>query len=432
MSVGNLILKTPTGSLRLSTPDSGGGGGGDRILISAADIVPLGSYDVAANIAGGDLNYGQGFTHRYVDGQLQFLTTTFYSGGYRLLALPKPAAFGDLITTPTTVWANAKDGTNPWPNGILLGLHWDEAAGTLWSTEGIDYPDDEQAVSTDCLSIRTLNNDGTASGFRGYFGLADRSPRETYGGAVRIPEWFQSAYGSGPVGLGFGGYASRLSAGGTVSLGPTLYSIPEPTDFADGTEFTTSQYKALMTCRSGSGLTDWYASGTPTTFDRGVRNSDVVNNYDDGNWHSPAPDGLGRWVWGDSNWNTGCWIDGPNKHGFLTVPTLCSGNVHYETSTLHRERTTFEIQVFDPVHLGEVALGSRQPWDVKPTTRLAIEPEGLYTETPGEIAGNSPANSIGGATFDATTGILYLYGIWMLASLGLSPNSRIYAYQVNS
>lgn len=430
--MGTIIVDTPGGQIVLDLAEIPSGGDGSQAMLTQADLAYLGYYDVAHDLGGGDLNYGQGFTHRRVAGQLYFLTTNFLSSQFHLLEFPKPASFGDMVTTTTNVWWDAYNGSQGWSNNTFFGLRWDEETGELWSTQGIDYPaNPEDVASTVCFTSRKLNGDGSVSDFRGLYGLQGISPRVTYGGAVRIPEWFQTAYGVGPVGIGFGGYSSLMGLG--CSLGPTLYSIPEPTGFADGTVFTSEQFKALMSCVSGVGGTDWYADEAPTTFDRGVRNSDVTNDFDGGNWLSPSPDGLGRWVWGDSNWNTGVWINGPNKQGFITVPTLCSGRAFYQTvgtNTLERERYSYEIQVFDPAHLGEVANGTRQPWAVKPSSRWEIQPEGLYTTTPGEYQGSNLAHGIVGATFDEVDGILYLYATWPLNPESL--NSRIYAYQVNS
>jgi hypothetical protein len=236
------------------------------------------------------------------------------------------------------------------------------------------------------------------------------------------------------------------SIGGGVSLGPTLYTVPDPARFANGTNFTPSQFKTLMDCGPATGE-DWYAMRAPRSFDRGVRNTDVVNYFDGGDprpnpttpppgppsrsarWLSPAPDGLGRWVWGDSAWNTGCWIDGPAKQGFVLCPTFNSGKVYYASSTLHAERRTFEIQVFDPAQFGEVVRGRRKPWAVRPTAHWQIRPPGLYSTTPGDISGNSPWGSIAGATYDAQTRRLYLYGVWLSRP---EFSSRIYVYSVGA
>ena len=74
---------------------------------------------------------------------------------------------------------------------------------------------------------------------------------------------------------------------------------------------------------------------------------------------------------GDSNWNTGCWIETPNKQGFILVPKFFSGRAWYETSTLHCQRQTAEIQVFDPNMLGEVAQGTRASLEHLPDLPLA-------------------------------------------------------------
>jgi hypothetical protein len=170
---------------------------------------------------------------------------------------------------------------------------------------------------------------------------------------------------------------------------------------------------------------DWYASGHPTSFDRGVRNSDVKNDYDTPNWQSPAPDGLGRWTWGDSNWNTGTWIETPTRFGFITVPKLCNGRTWYETSTLHCERQSAEIQVFDPRMLGEVALGTRASWNTYPASRWEITGDCTPLGLMWGRSVNGPDGGPCGASYNPTTRQLYVYCV-----SGTGLHSYILVYDV--
>ena len=60
------------------------------------------------------------------------------------------------------------------------------------------------------------------------------------------------------------------------------------------------------------------------------------------------------------------------------MPTLASGKVWYQGSTLNCERKTFEIQVFNPEHLGEATvapgLASRNPAKGRPGAALEVGP----------------------------------------------------------
>jgi hypothetical protein len=208
-----------------------------------------------------------------------------------------------------------------------------------------------------------------------------------------------------------------------VSLGLTAYAIPNPSSYANGANIPTGQFVTLADHSAASTQGDWYAQGHPTSYDRGVRNAKVKNDYESG-WQSPAPDGLGRWVWGDSNWNTGCWIDTPTKHGFLTVPSFSSGRSWYQNSTLNGEYLTFETQVYNPAHLGEVAQGTRPVWNVQPTNRWEFLMDGMGQAG---ISGNSPAKHVAGATFDPVSKRLFVFGTWTLPGM----DCCVYTYQVN-
>lgn len=403
----------PPSNLRIA-----GTGGTTRSILGQADFAYLGCYDVAGSLNGCGMNWGQSFTHRYVSGSLRFLTLG-YNNGYRLLEVAAPSSFGSTISSVTNQWDDIWNGNLP--GSCWMGIWWDEPLQRLWTTHARDYPSDQELANNQMIFTRALNSNGTISNLRGPIGLQGVGARQVYGGAQAVPQWFQSLYGVGPYVIGWGGYASRLGASPT-SLGPTMFAIQDPVGYANGAYIPAGQFFTLMDCSSGSGANDWYSSGHPTTFDRGVRNASVKNLYE-GTWQSPAPDGLGRWIWGDSNYNTGCWIDGTTKHGFITVPSFGSGNNWYETSTLNFDSRNFEIQVFDPSHLGEAKSGTRALWDVKPTNRWQISLADLGASG----TGNGPYKNVGGATYDKLTKRLYIYGIW----LSTNAYCRIYVYSVN-
>lgn len=399
-----------------------------RTLLSGSDFTYLGKYSVDRLIGynfggGGELNFGCGFTTRRVAGELRFMTYGYISGTMRLVEFAKPASLGDTISTATNVWSSIA------PPRQQHGISWDEANSILWTTDAFDYPaTTEEEQYTKSISTRVLNSNGTVSTFKGFIGLQGINGRRIYGGMCRIPSWFQTVYSVPPYAVGFGGYTSRLAIG-PISLGPTMYAIPDPRSYSDDTEIPTGTFKTLMDHSSGSVPSDWYGGGTPSTFDRGLRfTTNITNDYEAGQWLSPSPDGYGRFTWGDTCSNTACWIDNDAgtrpKHGFVLVPTLGTGRVWYEGSTLNYEGKSAEIQVFNPLHFGEVVSSSRAAWNVQPVagkdlssniTEHQAAGDGFYT--PGGICG---------ASYDAADDRLYVYG----NSSSVDGNSTIYVYSV--
>ena len=416
----------------LCVPSTGGAG-----ILGAADFAYLGYYDVIVS----SLNspYAQALTHRYVDGDLRFLTMEY---GQPLANVGEWSIagknFGDGVNTTTNRWLT------PWNNdqqmsGNYYGLWWDEPNQRLWSTHAVDYTYDY--IQTQIFT-RTLNSNGTVSNLKGPVGLKGISAKRTYGGALQLPAWFQSRYRVGPYAVGFGGYTSLMAGGGGCSLGPSMYAIPDPSLHANNTEIATSNFKTIMDCNSGVRMDDWYAQGSPTAFDRGIRLNIPINYYDQGDaranpttaptvppvagagWLSPAPDGRARWVWGDSYYNTGCWIDGPTKQGYIAIATLSTGKTWYGNAHLNADSKVFELHVYDPQHMGEVVTGGRQPWQVRPSVMVPLTLPGLGS---GAQAGGV-FFAVAGATYDPTTKRLYLMG----TCAGGTYVNRLFVYSVNA
>lgn len=398
------------------------GSAGTRTLLTQSDFSYLGHYDIHYQWGNFSMNYCQGFTHRIVNGQLRFMTLCY--PGYILIEFAPPSSYGSYVSTLITQWTDIWSGGAPTATNIH-GLWWDEAGQRLWTTSAIDYPSNAQeAQENRDLYIRTLNSNGTISNPKGPFGAQGYGGRMYYGGVQAVPQWFQTQYGVDKYCIGWGGSASVMSQS-QVSLGPVMIVIPDPAGYSNGSQLPAV---GLIDCSSGSREDDWYAQGSPTSFDRGVRNTNYTNQCDSGYWLSNAPGGLGRWAWGDTNDNTGCWIDGTNKHGFITVPSFGTGNVFYWTSSLYCDSRNYEMQIFDPARLGEVKNGTRAVWNVKPASRWIVNLPGMPgTGGPFTLPGNLGHN-VGGATYDSVNKRLYIYGVWM----NPSGDSRIYIYDVNS
>lgn len=421
-----------------------GAGDGDPggIVLGRSDFTFLGSYIVETN--SWDSVYGQGLTHRYVNGQLRLLVFDWVGGAPRLTEFtPDEAGFNGTIGTPTNQWYNVWGSSYPFSlQGKYVGLWWDQAANRLWTVDTVDYNGTLRQVQ---IFTRTLNSDGTVSNVHGPIGLSGIPDKRAFGGVQAVPSWFRSQYGVGPYAVGWGGYTSLLALGGGASLGPTMYLIPDPQQFPNGVEIPVGQFKTGMDCISGTRTSDWYrgtGASRPSTFDRGVRVSPVANWFDgndnrnnpttapigsptDGNWLSPAPDGLGRWAWGDGYYNTGCWIDGPRKRGFLALATVGAGVCWYGGSTLNYERRAFEFHVYDPVRIGESVQGGRAVWDVKPTSLWAEQFEGLGTRG---LWGGGTSGAVAGATYDPIASKLYVLGY----QGGGEKANRLYVYHVDA
>jgi hypothetical protein len=441
-------------------------------VLTAADITYLGYINILDNFSLSA--YGQGLTHRYVGGDLRFLTVALSYGGPGQGA-PGNAliheysiagkAFGSTVDTVTNLW------NSPWGNidgdpagprkidGKWFGVWWDQAQNRLWTVDAIDYGDHTSPRQVQIFT-RTLNADGTVSNIKGPVGLAGVADKRIFGGIQAVPSWFQTLYGTGPYVAGWGGYTSKVDQLGKASLGPTMYAIPDPAGFANGADIPANQFKQIMDCAVATQYQDWYLSGrtNPTTFDRGIRISPVTNYFDDndkdsmgiarpnpstpptlppnpGNWLSPAPDGYGRWVWGDSYWATGCWIDGPNKHGFLTVGTFGTGVCYYKGSTLDWEGRGFEFHIYDPDRLGDAVVRGRPTWHVKPTNLFTVASRmgGAAADLALGFGGTpNSAGSISAATFDPTTNRLYVMASGLdNGSGGFSGNNRLLVFSVN-
>jgi hypothetical protein len=122
----------------------------DRVILSEKDFTFLGVYTVHQDLAypqgGGELKFGLGFTHRYVDRELRFLTLGYISGTYRLVEFAAPAKLGSEIKTTTNVWKDVwENGQNK--NGWWQGLWWDDQRHRLPQRqlgEKYQIPDDAE------------------------------------------------------------------------------------------------------------------------------------------------------------------------------------------------------------------------------------------------------------------------------------------------
>ncbi len=426
-------------------------GGGSKPLLSPSDVTFLGSYIFDSTSQDFGVTWGMGLTGRRVNGQLRFMTFRYNNGATpvaQLIEFTVPIAFGQTIPPTLTRWLDVWGPVYPTgPNaggGDEYSLFWedlgngDDGVGRLITTHCTDYPGDGPAGVDNpfAIAVRTLNSDGSVSDVQGEWGFIGIGQRAIYGGVQPVPQSFRDKYGVPYKYIwGFGGYTSRVAQGLVPSLGLMGVMSGDVTTYP-GTPLPTTAFAIVADHRSGTvAASDWYTTpGDTSQFDRGIRNSDVVNYYDGGDprpnpstpptdppfpgaqWLSPAPDGKGRYVWGDSYFGNAVWIDGPNKQGFIALGQFSKGKAYYEGSSLHADGRDCELQVFDPDHFGEVIQGTRQPWNVQPVaSRLLTAEMQAFGSLLGPYGGDSPWNATAGTWFDAVDKILYTWHPGMAA-----------------
>jgi hypothetical protein len=398
-------------------------------LLTPADFTLLGYWNTSPQSL--DSPFVQGFTHRYVNGQPVFLSID--NAG----ALFAQSFVGVPLGGRNDIVIGARPNTAPWGNrGVYNSLWWESGSTPerMWLTVAVDYTRDYIPSQ---LYTFALNPDASDIIPAGPFSLDGVPAKRAYGGVQPVPAWFQQQYGVGPYVTGFGGYTSLLVQGGGASLGLTAYAFANPTG-------PTVPCKGLAD-HGGAYGSDWYANGVPNGYDRGTRLTHPINYFDGGDprenpptqpigaplstaqWLSPAPDGKGRFIWGDSYNNTGVWIDTPTKRGFVAIATLGMGNCWYGTSNLNYDSKAYELHIFDPADFGAVAQGTKAPWQVQPTSMTIIDLPGMGLG--GQGGGTPPApNTVVGASYDAITKRLYVLG----TGAGGTYVNRIYVYQVNA
>jgi hypothetical protein len=400
---------------RVPTPASGKG---PKALLQPSDFTYLGYYDIQTN--GANSPYAQGLTHRYVDGDLRLLSLQ-NNGQLDEISLAG-RVFGELIATPIRSWQGIGGMRD------YKGFWWEEAKQRLWSVTATSVT---TTIVPTQIYTRTLNDDGSVNNVRGPISLEGIAAKRVFGGIQPVPDWFQQQHGVGPYIVGWGGGTSLIMAGGNASIGPTMYAMPDPDAYGNGTSISSRVFKTIMDC-------------SPATQHRGVRATHPLNYLDGGDprpnsptppsgppvasgrWLSPRSDGKGWWTPCDSYWNTGQWIDTPTKHAFIAILSGFGGKAYYMASDVHCDYMQLELHVFDPERLGQAAQGRVAPYAIEPTHMIELELPGLSRQ--GRKTHMTPGQGVGGATYDAREKKLYLLG---LGINNFSATNRLYVYQVN-
>lgn len=394
----------------------------DKPVLNSSNFSYLGSFDLPLVANGWSTAFSfNGLTHRYVNGQLQFLTTSHvYSGGL-VYEFNNPGLSANGATATATVvknwgdvydgkkWVGNGGGSNGLNSGVTTyGLYYDDNLDRLYWSYGHWY--NATNPYNPSIGYSTLNDEtGEATG-QGAWSLADRPEKFSRGGLLRMPQWFADSYTGGKsLGVGFGGYFSII---GTGSFGPSLAAIDDPNP-------------SINPDRSALANTPMigYPSNAPA---RGERSPNYYSTYDGGAWN--PSNGTGYWTWSDSIYGSATWIDTPELGGVLYLAKLGTGDVYYQTSERHASGAVFEWMVYDPKDLADVASGVKQQWQIQPkfrwndSTLPAREVNGFSGD------GN---NSIGGITYDSTTGRLYVLASGVKKS-GVEWYPRMYVYQVGA
>ncbi len=361
---------------------------GQSAPVTAADV----RYEsfVNVNTNGNDTTYGQGLTHRYVAGELRFLTLANTGILHEFTTTGK--APGSMVNTTTASWDLGGLGILNNFNSI----NWEAGKNRLWVTSAEDYTN---VVRPTSIALVTLGANGSRA-LIGRWSIAGVNAKRVYGGCLPVPAAAQATMGA-PYVCGWGGYTSLVMQGGGASMGPFLVGIDEPTQYQTG---------AVLPVRKL--ILDAYP-------DRGVRKTIPQNYFDGGDvrqnppsrptvppassgqWLSPNAAGLGWWVWGDSPYNTGFFVTTSRGTMFGMIVSVCTGACWYQSSTLAFDGRAFELHLWDVAKL--TGANRRQPPDLMVVLPLPDASAQVW-------GGNSPAGNIAGATLDPTSGKLYAYG----------------------
>ena len=381
-----------------------------KTLLTQSDFVYVGAFRLPLMVGAYNGPWGRALTHRYVNGQLRFITTAYNSTstgtttpvyevsspGYSWKP-PYPEA--SLVRVWGDVFRDA-NGNKKLPQTAgattdVFGLYWDAPTQRLYFTGGMTYwTTGGDFVSVGYSRLDENTGKGTAAGAWGFQG---RSWKFTMGGVLPIPAWFEQAYTPGKrLAAGFGGY---MSSGVTSqSQGPALAAFgPNLADYPDQSQV--SNYTPLV----GYPFVDppWWVAGLsgPAIGNRAERDTDYSGGLD--SW---APhNGKGYFQWTDAIWQGGVWIDTPTKHGVIFAALLGNGNHWYGDGGTHYARASHWWYVYDPADLAAVARGQTPQWKIQAAQRWPIQyPAVKYP------LGQDDQHVPTGVTYDPTTGLLYV------------------------
>ncbi len=429
------------------------------MLLKPEDVTYLGKHDLIGTRGSGP--FCMGLTSRRVDGDFRLLLVgnDGATPGQLFELSLNGLELGDTLSAITNKWQLPVLGDLV---GDSQGIFWDDDLNALWWFGCYDYDDDGIVririidLTTDA-PVETLEEYyigyGTTTLLRDKIALEGVHSKKVDRGVLVPPAWWGERYGITQRRLiGYGGYHSKVATG--VSLGLSLFAIPNPLGYADDTAIPAEDIVTVADHPFHEA--DWYSDSPtiPTTFDRGWRLSTVENYFDGGDefrpdnnqehfgepgnngprpdfpptpharWLSPAPDGHGRWTQGDVL-KGAVWVDTPRRTGLVAFPSLQSGKCWYSCAKGTIDSETFEMQIFDPAVLGAAAQGSLEPCLVQPDSITALTLPGLGD------GGQFPISHIDGAVYDDVLKRIYAicYGT---NDNGNFQTDRIYVFGVDA
>jgi hypothetical protein len=421
-AAGNL---TTSGGVTVTVSNTASSDPLNKPVLSSSSFAYLGSFRVPAEANGWTTGSTMGgLAHRYVNGQLRFFSTNTVNSGGQLYEFSYP---GHSVAAPPQAqlvrgWGDPYDGrrwvgngggsTSLYSGAWTYGLHYDPDRGRLYWSYGYNY--NASHPFNPSLGYSVLDEASGAATGVGAWSLASRPEKFTRGGVTRIPQWFADRFTGGrTLGVGFGGY---FSATQTASMGPALAAAadPEPGANPDRSALANVPLLGYPFSPAQDGSTD-----------RAHRDADYSSSYDFGDWNPSG--GVGYWTHSDVIYGGGAWIDTPTAQGVLFVAKVGQGRVWYETSERHAERGAFAWLVYDPKDLAAVATGAKQQWQVQPKHYWL---GGGLPGTPGYDGDG--AQVVGGVTYDATAGRLYVLVTSVWSAGGAEAYPQVYVYQVGA
>jgi len=385
-----------------------------RTVLGQSDFKYLGCFKMPVLAGGGDAQWGKGLTHRYVNGQLRFLSSAWNPQTVYEVAAPPlgPTPLASASATVLRVWGTVAAADLAPIGGNLHGLYWDSVDQRLYWTGGSIY--NTTSPHDPSIGYATLSESTGAFTPHGIWGLADYSCKMAMGGITAVPKWFADANCPGArLGAGFGGYFSIVQTG-PASMGPALTAF-DPSQLASTSSGGSVAHTPLVNYPSNP--------NAYTSPDRCHRDTDYTTEFD--GWN--PKDGVGYWSWTDTIWQGAVWIDTPAKTGLVYFPVLGNGRTWYEASTLHAARGSHAWLVYDPADLAAVVHKTSGPSAIQPKNSWAAQYPGV--QYPLAAWDGDPPQVIAGATFDAAARRLYVSVRFAMGFVRDSPHV-VYAYQV--
>jgi hypothetical protein len=273
------------------------------------------------------------------------------------------------------------------PNG---GFVWIEKTRTLYWTWYHGY---KTGDAPPVLGATRFTEDGQVTSFGPWRVSVPGGLYKSYwGGVMALPAAFAERYTGGKtLALGFGGYYSICAA---ASRGPALGAIPEPDPQQPAAPVTP------MLC---------YPHDLPAPRDGDYFNANC------GFWNDQPRD-LKHGTWSYDDWcRAGVFIETPSAHGYVAFVRLGTGRLGYDFGAITSAGSAEWWYCYDPLDLGTVAVGRRQPWPLVPVSMTKVSyPLG---------------RTVTGACFDEQARLLYVCLSWAYPD-GVENYPIVHAYRV--